>query len=354
MPKASSKFLFTSLRRKLLIDFFMGVKMKFLLKTSRELSLAELLQLNGGYGGSSGGGGSRSPSGRSGSSSYSGSSSGGKSSKYGAQAKRSAQNTSRAYSATSGSLGYLNKERITVVDGRAYSSLTGFLGGGSDVSKQAENQSYDAAEAARKAEEAARKAQGAIDKKDPYCSKKNYIDLGYGDAVDNLHALADSGELNSNFLRNDDKYIAHQIVKKINSDLRDGNINYEKGMMCDDYAQSVLAEVGIGYSKYFAGEADKKNCAEHIANLKKDGKYDSSVVEKGSVYVCFMGGGTVDEHCALLIASENGGFYMADNSSGNWGKNGGVNVDYATSLAGVERAYRKNYSKFYYQKVTKL
>ena len=96
--------------------------MKFLLKTSRELSLAELLQLNGGYGGSSGGGGSRSPSGRSGSSSYSGSSSGGKSSKYGAQAKRSAQNTSRAYSATSGSLGYLNKERITVVDGRAYSS----------------------------------------------------------------------------------------------------------------------------------------------------------------------------------------------------------------------------------------
>lgn len=328
--------------------------MKFLLKTSRELSLAELLQLNGGYGGSSGGGGSRSPSGRSGSSSYSGSSSGGKSSKYGAQAKRSAQNTSRAYSATSGSLGYLNKERITVVDGRAYSSLTGFLGGGSDVSKQAENQGYDAAEAARKAQEAARKAQGAIDKKDPYCSKKNYIDLGYGDAVDNLHALADSGDLNSNFLRNDDKYIAHQIVKKINSDLRDGNINYEKGMMCDDYAQSVLAEVGIGYSKYFAGAADDKTCAEHIANLKKDGKYDSSVVEKGSVYVCFMGGGTVDEHCALLIASENGGFYMADNSSGNWGKNGGVNVDYATSLAGVEQAYRKNYSKFYYQKVTKL
>ena len=45
---------------------------------------------------------------------------------------------------------------------------------------------------------------------------------------------------------------------------------------------------------------------------------------------------------------------MADNSSGNWDKNGGVSVDYATSLAGVEQAYRKNYSKFYYQKVTKL
>lgn len=97
-----------------------------------------------------------------------------------------------------------------------------------------------------------------------------------------------------------------------------------------------------------------RRLALSISRTLRRTENDSSVVEKGSVYVCFMGGGTVDEHCALLIASENGGFYMADNSSGNWGKNGGVNVDYATSLAGVERAYRSNYSKFYYQKVTKL
>lgn len=66
-----------------------------------------------------------------------------------------------------------------------------------------------------------------------------------------------------------------------------------------------------------------------------------------------MGGGKVAEHCALLIASNDGGFYMADNSSGNWSDNGGLHVDYSTSLSGVESLFSKNYSKFYYQKVTK-
>lgn len=328
--------------------------MKFLMKTSRELSFAELLQLNGGYGGGSGGGGSRSSPGKSGSGSYGGSSSGGKYSKPGLRAKTSAQKTSRAYSALSGSLGYLNQERVTVINGRAYSSLTGFISGGSDSSGQSESQETSAAEAAKKAKEAADKAQGAIDKKDPYCSKKHYIDLGYDDTTDNLYALADSGDLNSNFLRNDENYLAHQIARIINSDLRDGSVEYKVGeMQCDDYVQRVLREVGINYSKYFAGEAKEKSCAQHIANLDPKGKYDSSVIEKGSVYVCFMGGGKVDEHCALLIASENGGFYMADNSSGNWSKNGGLSVDYSTSLAGVEKDFRSNYSKLYYQKITR-
>lgn len=335
--------------------------MKFLMKTSRELSLTELLQLNGGYGGGSGGGGSRGSSGKSGSGSYGGSSSGGKYSKPGSKTKGPAQKPSRAYSALSGSLGYLNQERVTVVNGRAYSSLTGFLSGGSDSSSKAEetgqtgvSNESDAAEASKRAKEAADKAQGAIDKKDPYSSKKHYIDLGFDDTISALLALDDSGELNSNFLKNDETYLAHQIAKKINSDLKDGSIDYKIGeMQCDDYVQSVLSKVGVNYHKYFAGEAKDKTCAQHIANLDPKGKYDSSIVEKGSVYVCFMGGGKVAEHCALLIASENGGFYMADNSSGNWSKNGGLNVDYSASLAGVEGAFRKNYSRFYYQKVTK-
>ncbi len=335
--------------------------MKFLMKTSRELSFAELLQLNGGYGGGSGGGGSRSSPGKSGSGAYGGSSSGGKYSKPGSRPKSAAQKPSRAYSALSGSLGYLNQERVIVVDGRAYSSLTGFISGGSDsVSKTDEfgqtgiSDGADAAEASKRAKEAADKAQGAIDKKDPYSSKKHFIDLGYDDTTDALYALADSGDLNSNFLRNDENYLAHQIARKINSDLKDGSIDYKIGeMQCDDYVQSVLRDVGVNYAKYFAGEAKDKTCAQHIANLDPKGKYDSSVIEKGSVYVCFMGGGKVAEHCALLVASENGGFYMADNSSGNWSDNGGLSVDYSTSLAGVEGAFRKNYSKMYYQKVTR-
>lgn len=331
--------------------------MKFLMKTSRELSFAELLQLNGGYGGGSGGGGSRGSSGKSGSGSYGGSSSGGKYSKLGSKSKPSAKKSSRAYSALSGSLGYLNQERISIIGGRAYSSLTGFISGGSDSSsktnsdEQSKTSQENATEQARKAAE---KAQAAIDKMNPDSDKKNYIDLGYDDTKNGLFALADSGDLNSNFLKNYENYLAHQIVSKINSDLKDGCVDYKVGeMQCDDYVQSILKDVGVNYRKYFAGEAKDKTCAEHIANLDSKGKYDSSVIEKGSVYVCFMGGGKVAEHCALLVASENGGFYMADNSSGNWKGNGGLSVDYSTSLAGVEDAFRKNYSKFYYQKITK-
>lgn len=331
--------------------------MKFLMKTSRELSFAELLQLNGGYGGGSGGGGSRSSSGKSGSGSYGGSSSGGRYSKSGSRSKSAAQKPSRAYSALCGSLGYLNQERVTVIDGRAYSSLTGFISGGSDSSskvnsdEQVGTSQEDSAEKARKAAE---KARAAVEKMNPDSTKKHYIDLGFDDTTAALLALDDSGDLNSNFLKNDETYLSHQIAKKINSDLKDGSINYKIGeMQCDDYVQTVLSKVGVDYHKYFAGEAKDKTCAEHIANLDPKGKYDSSVVEKGSVYACFMSSGKVAEHCALLIASENGGFYMADNSSGNWSGNGGLSVDYSTSLAGVEGLYRKNYSRFYYQKVTK-
>lgn len=331
--------------------------MKFLMETSRELDFAELLQLNGGYGGGSGGGGSSSTSGKSSSGSYGGSSSGGRYSKSGSRTKSSSKKTSSAYSSLSGSLGHLNRERLTVVDGKAYSSLTGFISSGSDSSTKTnsdEQSNVSQGNAAEQARKAAEKARAAIDKMNPNSDKKIYIDMGYSEGMEKLYALADSGDLNSNFLNNDQDYMEHRIVAKINSDLKDGSINYEVGkMQCDNYVQSVLGGFGVNYHKYFAGEAKDKTCAQHIANLDPKGKYDSSVVEKGSVYVCFMGGTKVAEHCALLVASENGGFYMADNSSGNWSGNGGLSVDYSTSLAGVESAYRKNYSKFYYQKVTR-
>ena len=324
--------------------------MKFLMETSRELSFAELLRLNGGYGGGSGG----SP-GKSGSGSYGGSSSGGRYSKSGTRSKGAARKSSRAYSAPSGSLWYLNDERLTVVDGRAYSSLTGFISGGAGSSEaDSKEPAKTPQQIADEARKAADKAQGAVDKMDPVSAKKHYIDMGFDSAMAAVLALDDRGELNSNFLRNDETYLVHQIVKKLNSDLKNGNIDYKVGeMQCDDYVQSVLGSAGVNYYEYFAGEAKEKTCAQHIDNLDPNGKYDSSVVEKGSVYVCFMGGGKVAEHCALLVASNDGGFYMADNSSGNWSGNGGLHVDYSTSLAGVESLFSKNYSKFYYQKVTK-
>ncbi len=329
--------------------------MKFLMETSRELSFAELLQLNGGYGGGSGGGGGSGSPGKSGSGSYGGSSSGGRYSKSGTRSRKSATKSSSAYSSLSGSIGHLNDERLTVVNGRAYSSLTGFLSGGSDSSgTNSEEQTKTPQQIAEEAKKAADKAQGAIDKMDPDSAKKHYVDMGFDAPMAAVLALDDRGELNSNFLKNDENYLAHQIAKKINSDLKNGNIDYEVGkMQCDDYVQSVLIKAGVNYHKYFAGEAKDKTCAQHIANLDPNGKYDSSVVEKGSVYVCFMGGGKVAEHCALLVASNDGGFYMADNSSGNWSGNGGPHVDYSTSLAGVEKDFRANYSNLYYQKVTR-
>lgn len=341
--------------------------MKFLMNSSRELSFAELIQLNGGYGGGSGGGGSKSPSGKSGSGGYSGSSSGGKPSSKSKGSPGGSSKKSAAYSAASGGIYSYNRERISIIGGKAYSSLTGFISGGSDSSAAGNSEeearaaqeaaaaaAAEAAEKARKdAEKARKKAQGLIDKKDPNCKDKVYIDLGFDVLKKTEYDIADIG-LFSGFLKNDNDYLAYQVAKKINSDLKNGSIDYEiGGTQCDNYVQDVLGQAGVDYSKYFAGEAKDKTCAEHIANLDSSKDYSASTIEKGSVYVCFMGGGEVDEHCAMLIASGNGGFYMVDNSRGNWSENGGVNVDYATSVAGVEKAYRSNYSKFYYQKVTR-
>ena len=341
--------------------------MKFLMNSSRELSFAELIQLNGGYGGSSGGGGSRGSPGKSGSSSYSGSSSGGKSSSKNKGSAGSSGKKSAAYSAASGGIYSYNRERISIIGGKAYSSLTGFISGVSDslsagnsaeearaAQEAAAAAAAEAAEKARKdAEKARRKAQGLIDKKDPDFKDKVYIDLGFDSLKKTGYDLADAS-LFSVFLKNDNDYLAYQVAKKINSDLKNGSIDYEiGGTQCDNYVQDVLGQAGVDYSKYFAGEAKDKTCAEHIANLDSSKDYSASTIEKGSVYVCFMGGGKADEHCAMLIASDNGGFYMVDNSLGNWSGNGGVNVDYADSVAGVEKAYRSNYSKFYYQKVTR-
>lgn len=339
--------------------------MKFLMNSSRELSFAELIQLNGGYGGGSGGGGSRNSSGKSGSGSYSGSSSGGKPSSKSKGSPGGASKKSAAYSAASGGIYSYNRERISIIGGKAYSSLTGFISGGSDsfsagnseeearaAQEAAAAAAAEAAEKARKdAEKARKKAQGLIDKKDPNCKDKVYIDLGF-DALRKTECdIADIG-LFSGFLKNDNDYLAYQVAKKINSDLKNGSIDYEiGGTQCDNYVQDVLGQAGVDYSKYFAGEAKDKTCAEHIANLDSSKDYSASTIEKGSVYVCFMGGGEVDEHCAMLIASDNGGFYMVDNSRGNWSGNGGVNVDYANSVAGLESLYK--YSKFYYQKVTR-
>ena len=211
--------------------------MKFLMETSRELSFAELLRLNGGYGGGSGG----SP-GKSGSGSYGGSGSGGRYSKSGTRSKGAARKSSRAYSAPSGSLWYLNDERLTVVDGRAYSSLTGFISGGAGSSEaDSKEPAKTPQQIADEARKAADKAQGAVDKMDPVSAKKHYIDMGFDSAMAAVLALDDRGELNSNFLRNDETYLVHQIVKKLNSDLKNGNIDYKVGeMQCDDYVQSVL------------------------------------------------------------------------------------------------------------------
>lgn len=339
--------------------------MKFLMNSSRELSFAELIQLNGGYGGGSGGGGSRNSSGKSGSGSYSGSSSGGKPSSKSKGSPGGSSKKSAAYSAASGGIYSYNRERISIIGGKAYSSLTGFISGGSDsfsagnseeearaAQEAAAAAAAEAAEKARKdAEKARKKAQGLIDKKDPNCKDKVYIDLGFDALRKTEYDIADIG-LFSGFLKNDNDYLAYQVAKKINSDLKNGSIDYEiGGTQCDNYVQDVLGQAGVDYSKYFAGEAKDKTCAEHIANLDSSKDYSASTIEKGSVYVCFMGGGEVDEHCAMLIASDNGGFYMVDNSRGNWSGNGGVNVDYANSVAGLESLYK--YSKFYYQKVTR-
>lgn len=340
--------------------------MKFLMNSSRELSFAELIQLNGGYGGGSGGGGSRNSSGKSGSSGYSGSSFGGKPSSKSKGSPGGSSKKSAAYSAASGGIYSYNRERISIIGGKAYSSLTGFISGGSD-SSSAGNSAEEAraaqeaavaaaaaevAETARKeAEKARKKAQGLIDKKDPDCKDKVYIDLGFDMVKKAGYDIADIG-LFSGILKNDNDYLAYQVVKKINSDLKNGSIDYKiGGTQCDNYVQDVLGQAGVDYSKYFAGEAKDKTCAEHIANLDSSKDYSASTIEKGSVYVCFMGGGKADEHCAMLIASDNGGFYMVDNSSGNWSGNGGVNVDYANSVSGLESLYK--YSKFYYQKVTR-
>lgn len=339
--------------------------MKFLMNSSRELSFAELIQLNGGYGGGSGGGGSRNSSGKSGSGSYSGSSSGGKPSSKSKGSPGGSSKKSAAYSAASGGIYSYNRERISIIGGKAYSSLTGFISGGSDSSSAGNSEeearaaqeaaaaaAAEAAEKARKdAEKARKKAQGLIDKKDPNCKDKVYIDLGFDALKKTEYDIAGIG-LFSGFLKNDNDYLAYQVAKKINSDLKNGSIDYEiGGTQCDNYVQDVLGQAGVDYSKYFAGEAKDKTCAEHIANLDSSKDYSASTIEKGSVYVCFMGGGEVDEHCAMLIASGNGGFYMVDNSRGNWSGNGGVNVDYANSVAGLESLYK--YSKFYYQKVTR-
>ena len=339
--------------------------MKFLMNSSRELSFAELIQLNGGYGGGSGGGGSRNSSGKSGSGSYSGSSSGGKPSSKSKGSPGGSSKKSAAYSAASGGIYSYNRERISIIGGKAYSSLTGFISGGSDSFSAGNSEeearaaqeavaaaAAEAAEKARKdAEKARKKAQGLIDKKDPNCKDKVYIDLGFDALRKTEYDIADIG-LFSGFLKNDNDYLAYQVAKKINSDLKNGSIDYEiGGTQCDNYVQDVLGQAGVDYSKYFAGEAKDKTCAEHIANLDSSKDYSASTIEKGSVYVCFMGGGEVDEHCAMLIASDNGGFYMVDNSRGNWSGNGGVNVDYANSVAGLESLYK--YSKFYYQKVTR-
>lgn len=339
--------------------------MKFLMNSSRELSFAELIQLNGGYGGGSGGGGSRNSSGKSGSGSYSGSSSGGKPSSKSKGSPGGSSKKSAAYSAASGGIYSYNRERISIIGGKAYSSLTGFISGGSDSSSAGNSEeearaaqeaaaaaAAEAAEKARKdAEKARKKAQGLIDKKDPNCKDKVYIDLGFDALKKTEYDIAGIG-LFSGFLKNDNDYLAYQVAKKINSDLKNGSIDYEiGGTQCDNYVQDVLGQAGVDYSKYFAGEAKDKTCAEHIANLDSSKDYSASTIEKGSIYVCFMGGGEVDEHCAMLIASDNGGFYMVDNSRGNWNGNGGVNVDYANSVAGLESLYK--YSKFYYQKVTR-
>lgn len=317
--------------------------MKSLVKESRNLDFSELLTLNGGYG-------STSKSSSSSGGGYGGSSAGA-ASKYGKYA------TLEEYKA-SVEFAKLNEERITFFgDGTGYSSLTGYFGSSTGYSTTSGSGSSRGASGSSggdtsnsSASEEAKKQNVIMSISNPHTAEE-YMNL----------YMASSNTLYGNVLRHiigEDKLATENIIQTVNEDMKNGKVVYEKkegGFMCDNYVQNLLERCGIDYKSYFSGEAKDKTVTQHIANLDPGKNYSSAIVEKGCTYVCFMTSSQkgYEDHCAIMVSTKNGGYYMVDNSSGNKAQHssGGLGLTYGNSLSDLEKQF--GYSKFYYQKVKK-
>ena len=345
--------------------------MKSLLIKTRELEYSELLLLNGGYsGGSGGGGGSKSSgsgSGKSGGGSshssgngYGSGSGGGGRSKSKGSSKSSSKSSKSGYGGLSGGLYHLNDERCYIIGSDVYSSTTGWHSGaavntGTDGQNGTDTQNPDTQTPAGQQPAG---GNNGPDAKPETAEKNSYEVDSIPEDTSKLGNMLNSflsglGKLGHALMG--DAGLRNSVINQINTDMKNGNIQYEKGgFMCDDYVQQVLTKCGVDVNSYFAGAAEDKTCAQHISNLDKGGAYDLSVVDGPGVYVCFMADGyqkgePVGEHCALMIATENGGYYIVDNSSGNNNSQGGLGIVYGASAQEAQSHFC--YNSYYYQKV---
>lgn len=308
--------------------------MKSLFKESRNLDFSELLALNGGYG---------STSKSSSSSSGYGGSSGGALGKYGKYKTLEEYKKSVEFAKLNEERFYINK------DGSGYSSLSGKVSSSkSSISSGTEGSEKEAGSSGQAVTEEVKKEPVIMCITNPHTAEESVqLAMAGNNTPIGLYYKKMVGS---------DALMTEKIVEQINVDMLDEKIKYEKvrdGFMCDNYAQSLLEKCGVDYSSYFAGEANDKTVAEHIANLDESKNYDSSTVKKGCSYVCFMGSSSkgYEEHCAIMVSTKNGGYYMIDNSSGNKSRysTGGLGITYANSLKTLEGEF--GYSKFYYQKI---
>lgn len=310
--------------------------MKRLLKSSRELNFVELLDINGGYSGSSGGNsGDGSKSGYS--YNYSTSNSSKTSSYSSSYSGSSSGSSSKSKKKSNDDLYRYNEERILIIDGRAYSSTSGFIPTPETETATVEKKPGDG------------------------------IVLPKGETDDlKLPNLTDDPIQHNQHLKDilSDTALAIKIQNIIKEDIKKNEIVYGKdGKMCDNYVQSLLAKCGIDYTQYFAGDAEKFTVTDHIENLDRNKSYDSSTLDKCGTYVVFMCGdkklsdGTLAEyspHCGILTIDGSGNMWLTDNSSSNKkladkSDPGGLGVTYANSISEMEGKF--GYSTFYYQKV---
>lgn len=151
------------------------------------------------------------------------------------------------------------------------------------------------------------------------------------------------------------------IINRINSSIKQ---NYDKkynkdndGYKCDNWVQEVLTDAKFDYNDYFAGDANRKTCEEHIKSLKA-GTYTTDMPSKNGVYIVLMNNGhkytkedgstgTYAAHTGILVIG-NGNPCFYDNSSGN--KTGGVDKTIGNStVSSVMNQF--GYDSFYYMKV---
>lgn len=336
--------------------------MKKLFKGSRELDFYELLEINGGYGGSSGGSDSSNGSKagysynysnsntNSGSSGYSGASFGssGRSGEKSSKKNRSKKaKPSEAYSCLSG-IYDANREKISIINGVAYSTSSGFIPCLDDNKK-------DSVEDGVQKEKYP--GDGIV-----YPEKPNSPEdiFSIGEKINSL----DTFKAYWNKLGIETK-LQTKLLTQIQEDIDSGKFIYGKdGIRCDNYVQQLLTKCGIDYNQYFAGDADKYTVTDHIKNLAANDKYDSSTLEKGCSYVVFMCGdkvlknGTLAEwapHCGILTIAMDGTCIYADDSSGNkLNANdktdpGRLAITTAKNINSLESGF--GYSTFYYQKI---